>query len=337
MEVYNSSSYNFMGHYAEIQNEMRWSYRDYQMISDKQSWIDSNTDVKNFILGILSYFVHSDVEVCDNYAIKYPLFFNNLSSPELASFFLAVGNTEGIHFRAYAFLLDTLNLEQSVYSLFKESDKEVHRLTNIETIKADLSLENILSTDKSTRIKVFKHCVKLVLFLEGVLLYGMFALLLSFSFDGMFPGVAGIVTWSIRDENLHVEAMSQFMRYYAKKELDYDVSAMEEELIEYSEKILEIEQNWLNLISKQINIANLPPTVRENFGKTMDYLRYLSSCRISFFLKKKVNQDNPLPFMDFNTDYRHVDFLKERSSEYNHPDFTKSDLFAEIDKLYPKE
>lgn len=334
--IYNDSKYSYMNHYAELQNEMRWSYKDYPMTSDKQSWLDSNQDVKNFLLGILSYFVHSDVEVCDNYSLIYPLFFNKSKSPELKSFFLAVGNTEGIHFRAYAYLLDTLNLDQSVFRLFQEYDKEVERLTKIDDIKQRLTINNLLSDDISLKRKIFVDCVKLVLFLEGVMLYGMFALLLSFSFDGMFSGVAGIVTWSIRDENLHVESMSKFLRHFAKKELKLDVSELEQELLEYNKVILQIEENWLNLIRQKVNIDNLPPKVKENFDKIMPYLEYLSFCRISFFLDKEIHTENPLPFMDMNTDYRHVDFLKERSSEYNHRDFVTTDLYKRIDEEYNK-
>ena len=54
-------------------------------------------------------------------------------------------------------------------------------------------------------------------FTEGVQLFSSFAILLNFPRHNLMKGMGQIVTWSIRDETLHVEGMSQLFRTFIRR------------------------------------------------------------------------------------------------------------------------
>ena len=51
-------------------------------------------------------------------------------------------------------------------------------------------------------------------FTEGVQLFSSFAILLNYPRHNMMKGMGQIVTWSIRDESLHVEGLSKLFRTF---------------------------------------------------------------------------------------------------------------------------
>ena len=54
-------------------------------------------------------------------------------------------------------------------------------------------------------------------FTEGVQLFSSFAILLNFPRHNLMKGMGQIVTWSVRDETLHVEGMSQLFRTFIQE------------------------------------------------------------------------------------------------------------------------
>ena len=55
-------------------------------------------------------------------------------------------------------------------------------------------------------------------FTEGLQLFSSFAILLNFPRFGRMKGMGQIVTYSIRDESMHVEAMTKLFREFYPRE-----------------------------------------------------------------------------------------------------------------------
>ena len=55
-------------------------------------------------------------------------------------------------------------------------------------------------------------------FTEGVQLFSSFAILLNYPRHNLMKGMGQIVTWSVRDETLHVESMSRLFQEFIKRE-----------------------------------------------------------------------------------------------------------------------
>ena len=54
-------------------------------------------------------------------------------------------------------------------------------------------------------------------FTEGVQLFSSFAILLNYPRHNLMKGMGQIVTWSIRDESLHVEGLSELFRTFMRE------------------------------------------------------------------------------------------------------------------------
>ena len=67
-------------------------------------------------------------------------------------------------------------------------------------------------------------------FTEGLQLFSSFAILLNFPRFGKMKGMGQIVTYSIRDESLHVEAMTQLFREFIKENFDIWTDKIKKEI-----------------------------------------------------------------------------------------------------------
>src|SRR6056300_1518528 len=67
-------------------------------------------------------------------------------------------------------------------------------------------------------------------FTEGVQLFSSFAILLNYPRHNLMKGMGQIVTWSIRDESLHVEGLSKFFRTFIAKIPDLRRSKLKYEI-----------------------------------------------------------------------------------------------------------
>ncbi|MGL5711589.1 MAG: ribonucleotide-diphosphate reductase subunit beta [Paraclostridium sp.] len=295
---------------ARQQLDMFWLPEEFTMSKDLKDYKSSKTALKSVLNDILSYFVQSDIEISETYGKLYPIFFNVEGNPEIQMLFSTIANMEVIHVFAYDFLFKSLNLDGKVYRNFNFYEDVSGRLLTIQNLKEEI---NHKSKTRSNLLTI----IKLVLFGEGVMLYGMFALLMCLSLEGQFMDMASIVSLSIRDENLHVETMSKFIRDYATKELNIDVSIYEHLLKEAGNHFFGLEMDWISLLRSSVNKNDLPDCFNDTLNKLELYYRYLIDNRISFFLNGSYTQvECPLPFMVKMTEYKSYDFLKTRPTEY---------------------
>ena len=100
---------------------------------------------------------------------------------------------EAVHQDAYSLLLETLGKDDNIYSEFMDIQEMVEKHEYLSDFSMDTP-HNIAKT-----MAVYSG------FTEGVQLFSSFAILLNYPRHNLMKGMGQIVTWSIRDETLHVE------------------------------------------------------------------------------------------------------------------------------------
>jgi ribonucleoside-diphosphate reductase beta chain len=166
-------------------------------------------------------------------------------------------------------------------------------------------------------------------FTEGLQLFSSFAILLNFPRYGKMKGMGQIVTYSIRDESLHVEAMTKLFREFIKENPDVWTKDLKKELYDICRKMVELEDKFLDLVFEMGNLEGL--TKDEMYA----YNRYIADRRLlQLGLKPTFKQkDNPLEWIDEVIGVEHQNFFEGKATSYmkaglrgNHGSLTFTEL-----------
>ena len=182
-------------------------------------------------MHVLRLFTQSDVAVGQNYYEYYiPKFKNNEVRNMLGSF----AAREGIHQRAYALLNDTLGLPETEFHAFLEY-KEMSE-------KLDFMTDNDNSTNHNLALALAKS-----VFSEGISLFSSFVMLLNFQRHGKMKGMSKVVEWSIRDETMHVDGMTQLFKQFCLENPELINDDFKKEIYRMARKVVELEDNFVDL------------------------------------------------------------------------------------------
>ena len=150
-------------------------------------------------------------------------------------------------------------------------------------------------------------------FTEGVQLFSSFAILLNFPRHNLMKGMGQIVTWSIRDETLHVEGMSQLFRTFIQENPELWNDDLKYEIYCAAERTVELEDAFIDLCFSGAEVPEL--TAQE----VKDYIRYIADRRLLGLGMKKIfaSENNPLPWLDYMLNgVEHTNFFENRATEY---------------------
>lgn len=191
---------------------LHWLPEEVPMLDDVRDWNKklSHSD-RVFVQEIMFFFVQADIEVHSTYLDEYMRYYpDDLYHRMMLSSF---AGRENMHVVGYSHLIDTLGMPADTYSKFMDDP----------TL---LSIHNILNKYTDTTVEGrFKRMVATTLMGEGVMLFAQFAMLLNFQRFGTMNGMGTIISWSIRDEDLHVQGIARLMREDAEfcKEAQADI------------------------------------------------------------------------------------------------------------------
>ena len=278
-DYYKPFDYPWMFDYYVQQNQMHWFPEEVPLHNDVKDWADVLTDSeRNLLTQIFRLFTQSDVDVSSGYIDKYMRIFKK---PEARMMMGSFANMESIHQHAYSLLLDTVGMPEVEYKAFSEYEEMAQKHEYIQTFKVAAS--NSESIAKA--LAVYSA------FTEGLQLFSTFIILLNFSRFGKMKGMGQIVTYSIRDESLHVEAMTKLFREFVQENIDIWKDDFKKELYDICRAMVDLEDKFLDLVFKTGNIEGL--TKKE----MSQYIRYIADRRLlQLGLKPNYNvKDNPLP------------------------------------------
>ena len=138
---------------------------------------------------IFRFFTQSDIEVNNCYMKHYSQVFQ---PTEVQMMLAAFSNNETIHIAAYSHLLDTIGMPEAEYSAFLQYKEMKAKYDYMQQFGVDTKKDIALT------LAVFGA------FTEGLQLFASFAILLNFPRFNKMKGMGQIVTWSVRDESLHL-------------------------------------------------------------------------------------------------------------------------------------
>ena len=244
-------------------------------------------------------FTQSDVDVGAGYVDKYmPIF----KKPESRMMMGSFANMESIHQHAYSLLLDTVGMPEIEYKAFSEYEEMSDKHDYVGNFKP-------LKSDKTT---IAKTLAVYSAFTEGLQLFSSFAILLNFPRFGKMKGMGQIVTYSIRDESMHVEAMTKLFREFIQENIEIWTDDFKKELYDICRHMVELEDKFLDLVFDMGDIQGL--TKKDMYA----YNRYIADRRLlQLGLKTNFDQrENPLGWIDEVTGVEHQNFFEGRATTY---------------------
>lgn len=292
--------------YYDAQQKMHWIPDEVPLHEDVKDWSTKlSEDEKNLLTHVFRFFTAADTDVCEGYLDKIiPLF----PKPELRMMLVSFANMEAVHQHAYSLLLDTIGMPETEYKAFLEYEAMADKHNYIDTLDTAVTMDR---TDK------VRHMLKTIAiysgFTEGLQLFSTFAILMNFQRFGRMKGMGQIVTWSIRDESLHVQGMTHLFRELAKEYRHLWTDDLKKEIYQACRDMVDLEDKFIDLCFEMGNIQGLTA------DEVKQYIRYIADRRL-LQLGLKTNygvKQNPLSWLDgLLNGVEHANFFEARATEY---------------------
>ena len=289
----------WMFDYYSQQNQMHWFPEDVPLHNDVKDWQNMTDEEKNLLTQIFRLFTQSDVDVSAGYVDRYMKIFKK---PEARMMMGAFNNMESIHQHAYSLLLDTVGMPEVEYKAFAEYEAMADKHEYVDAVRVT----------KGDKRSIAKALAIYSGFTEGLQLFSSFIILLNFPRFGKMKGMGQIITYSIRDESLHVEAMTKLFREFIQENIDIWTDDFKGEIYQACREMVDLEDRFLDLVFEQGDIVGL--TKKE----MQQYIRYIADRRLlQLGLKPNYKvKDNPLNWLDDVLGVEHQSFFEGRATTY---------------------
>jgi len=310
-DYYKPFEHPWMFDYYSQQNQMHWFPEDVPLHNDVKDWQELNESEKNLLTQIFRLFTQSDVDVGSGYVDRYMKIFKK---PEARMMMGAFHNMESIHQHAYSLLLDTVGMPEVEYKAFAEYEAMADKHEYIDAVRVT----------KGDRQSIAKALAIYSAFTEGLQLFSSFIVLLNFPRFGKMKGMGQIITYSIRDESMHVEAMTKLFREFIQENIELWTDDFKAEIYQACREMVDLEDRFLDLVFEQGDIRGL--TKKE----MQQYIRYIADRRLlQLGLKPNYNvKDNPLDWLDDVLGVEHQNFFEGRATTY-----MKAGLRGNVEKV----
>lgn len=298
-DYYKPFDHPWMFDYYSQQNQMHWFPEDVPLHNDVKDWQTMTDEEKNLLTQIFRLFTQSDVDVGSGYVDRYMRIFKK---PEARMMMSSFANMESIHQHAYSLLLDTVGMPEVEYKAFAEYEAMADKHEYINAVK-------VTKNDKKSIAKALAIYSG---FTEGLQLFSSFVILLNFPRFGKMKGMGQIITYSIRDESMHVEAMTKLFREFIQENIDLWTDDFKAEIYQACREMVDLEDRFLDLVFEQGDITGV--TKKE----MQQYIRYIADRRLlQLGLKTNYNvKDNPLNWLDDVLGVEHQNFFEGRATTY---------------------
>ena len=301
----------------DIHEQIHWHPKEVSLARDVKDWNHKLTSgEKSLLTNLFRFFTQGDIDIAGEYLDDYiPMF----QPPEVRMMLSSFAAREAIHIQAYSLLIDTVGMPESEYKAFMEYDemRAKHEYLN-NTLESwpRFPIE---------RIAVFSA------FGEGLQLFSSFAILLNFQRFNKMKGMCEIVTWSIRDESLHVEGMIKLFHTLLDENPQWWTDEVKGRIYQACRDMVDLEDKFIDLCFKDAVIEGLNP------AEVKEYIRYIADRRLlQLGLKPNYGvSKNPLEWLDWILNgVEHTNFFEGRVTEYAKGALTGSwdDVWKEVDK-----
>lgn len=292
------------------QQQAHWLHTEVSMASDIQDWAMTLTpSEKNVVGNILKSFTQTEVVVNDYWSRRVSKWF---PKPEINMMASAFGNMETVHAKAYAYLNESLGLDDFTAFLEDPIAKE--------------KLDRLIYTKGSSKAEIAQSLATFSGFAEGVQLYSSFAVLMSFSRFNKLKGVGQIVAFSVKDESMHSEGGCWLFRQLIQEFPALWTDELKENIANAARETVRLEDAFIDEVFEQGSIEGLDPKDLKAF------IRHRTNTKLGDLglpsIWRNINKQSlsNLDWFDYLTvGVEHQDFFAGRVSSYSRGvvDFSK--------------
>ena len=305
---YKPFSYPWAFEAYEMQQKMHWLPHEVSLADDVKDWNERLSGAeKNLLTQIFRFFTQGDVDVAKGYVEEFmPIF----PAPELRMMMASFANMEAVHTHAYSLLLDTVGMPEAEYQAFYEYQEMLDKHCYVESFAPT---SEVYRTKEERLREIAKTLAVYSAFTEGLQLFSSFAILLNFQRYGKMKGMCQIVTWSIRDESLHVESMIRLFREFINENPTIWTDDFKKEIYDICREMVRLEDNFIDLAFAQGGIEGL------SAQEVKQYIRYVADRRLlQLGLKPNYGaKENPLGWLDWILNgSEFANFFETRATEY---------------------
>lgn len=296
---YKPFAYPWAFEYYQAQQHLHWLPSEVNLADDLKDFRDKlNPENRALLTSLFRFFTQADSDVAGGYANHYLPTFKPVEIRMMLSAFAAM---EAVHQEAYSLLLETLGYDDEEYKKFLEHKEMLEKHEYLSHFGMDTP-QNIART-----LAVYSG------FTEGVQLFSSFAILLNFSRHNLMKGMSQIITWSVRDEGLHVEGMSKLFRTFINENPTIWTDELKCDIYCAAERTVSLEDAFIDLCFEGAAVPDLTPE------QVKTYIRYIADRRLLGLGMKKIfgSTENPLQWLDYILNgVEHTNFFENRATEY---------------------
>jgi ribonucleoside-diphosphate reductase beta chain len=296
---YKPFRYPWAFEYWKRQQQIHWMPEEVPLGEDCKDWASRLTDQeRNLLSQIFRFFTQSDVEVNDNYMERYARVFK---PTEIKMMLSAFSNMETIHIAAYALLLETIGMPETEFAAFLDYKAMADKHNYMQGFGVDTA------ADIARTVAMFGG------FTEGLQLFASFAMLLNFPRQNKMKGMGQIVSWSVRDESLHCEAMIRLFHTFCR-ETGCLTDAVKDDIVDCCKTVVSLEDKFIELAFDLGPVNGMTP------DDIKAYIRYIADWRLSQLgLPQVYNlKEHPLPWLtQILNGVEHANFFETRATEYS--------------------
>jgi len=299
-EYYKPFIYPWAFEFYKKQQQMHWLPDEVPLQDDIRDYKEKLSEGERTLIdNIFKFFTQADVDVCCGYAKHYlPTF----KQPEVRMMLVSYAAMEAVHQEAYSLLLETLGKSDDMYQEFFD----IQAMSEKHEYLSDFNMKNPHEMAKT--MAVYSG------FTEGVQLFSSFAILLNYPRHNMMKGMGQIVTWSIRDESLHVEGLSKLFRTFIAENPEIWTDKLKYEIYCAAERVVELEDKFIDICFDKADIPNLKAE------EVKEYIRFIADRRLLGLGMKNIfhsSDENRLPWIDMQVNaVEHTNFFENRATEY---------------------
>lgn len=297
------------------QQNAHWLHTEINMQNDVIDWRENlNDKEKNVIGNILKGFTQTECEVGNYWSSYVPQWF---PVPEIKMMAQTFGAFETIHANAYAYLNDTLGLDN--FEAFLEDEATMAKLK----VLMDVDPNTTDLTEIARSIALFSAAA------EGIQLFSSFAVLLSFRKSNRLTGIGQQMIFSVKDESTHSEAGCKIFRTIIEENPDLWTEELRKSVYDGIHYAIQSEFTYINKIFELGDLETITKDQLKNFMYDRANRKL-----VELNLKPIYNVDKQLLnemewFYIMVSGEKQTDFFANRETDYSKPneDWNDNDLF----------
>ena len=295
------------------QQQAFWTHLEIGMSGDINDWKTKLSEKEKELIGtVLKGFTQSELFIEDYWGNKVANWFKK---PEIQMMANAFASFESIHAVSYAYLNDSLGLDD--YKAFMHD----------EAIKN--KIDRLINTRGKSKEDIAKSLAIFSAFNEGVNLFSSFAILMSFQRRNLLKGMGQIIAFSIRDETLHSEAGCWLFRLMTQEYPEVFTDELKKELYDAARLTVQLEDVFIDkAFGDNDEISGISK------GDLKNYIRFRTNTKLQDLgLKsnwKNVDKEsikNLQWFSVLSSGEENADFFANRVTTYGKDQLSFDDIF----------